>query len=250
MTAPVEPPAADVEPPAEPVDETAPDEIFTWPLLVRIEFLWTLAAMIIVTVWSIVIDAPLESPANPTVTPDPSKAPWYFLGLQELLVYFDPWIAGVMLPLLIIFGLAAIPYLDPNPKGNGYFTFIERPFAIVTFLFGFVVLWTIPLLIGTFCRGPGWNWYWPWESWLVPKHGHLPNTNLSDLLGVAEGWPAFLVGAVFVLGWYALGFVFYRVKRRSPMLLALGPWRYAVLAFLFLSMMGIPVKVVVMRKKL
>ena len=234
----VDPPAA--EDATQVAGET--DELTTWPYLVRIEFLWTLAAMVLVTVWSIVIDAPLESPANPTVTPDPSKAPWYFLGLQELLVYFDPWIAGVMVPLLIIFGLAAIPYVDPNPEGNGYFTFSERPFAISVFLFGFVGLWTIPVLIGTFCRGPGWNWYWPWESWLVPKHAELTNQNLTDLLGIPDGWMAMLAGGVCVVGWYAIGWLYYRRKRNGAIIRALGPWRYGLVAFLFLSMMGIPVK--------
>ena len=95
--------------------------------------------MAFMTVWSIVVDAPLEEPANPTKTPNPSKAPWYFLGLQEILVYFDPWFAGVVLPGLIIVGLMVIPYIDVNPKGNGYYCFKERKFAISTFLFGFLV---------------------------------------------------------------------------------------------------------------
>ena len=144
-------------------EKSAPQElserVTTWPYLVRIELLWTIVAMIILTVWSIVVDAPLEMPANPNRTPDPSKAPWYFLGLQEMLVYFDPWIAGVMVPLLIIAGLIAIPYLDTNPRGNGYYTWRERRFAISVFLFGFVGLWVLPIIVGVFCRGPGWNWY-------------------------------------------------------------------------------------------
>ncbi|RMF63965.1 MAG: cytochrome C, partial [Calditrichaeota bacterium] len=106
------------------------DRVFTWPYLTRNEFLAAILVMVILTVWSIVVDAPLESPANPTKTPNPSKAPWYFLGLQEMLVYFDPWLAGVVFPSLIILGLMAIPYLDRNPKGNGYYTWQERKFAI------------------------------------------------------------------------------------------------------------------------
>ena len=140
-----------------------------WPHLVRIEMLWTIAAMVVLTVWSILVDAPLESPANPTKTPDPSKAPWYFLGLQELLVYFDPWIAGVMIPVFIILGLCAIPYLDPNRDGNGYYTIRKRPFAVAVFIFGFVALWPVPLFSGTFWRGPGLNWYGPWDSWALAK---------------------------------------------------------------------------------
>jgi len=72
---------------------------------------------------------------------NPAKAPWYFLGLQEMLVYFDPWIAGVIMPTLIIVGLMVIPYIDANPLGNGYYTYKQRKFAIWTFLFGFIGLW-------------------------------------------------------------------------------------------------------------
>ena len=79
--------------------------------------------VVLLLVWSLLVDAPLEEPANPTRTPNPSKAPWYFLGLQEMLVFFDPWHAGVVLPTFIIIGLMVIPYIDINPHGNGYYTF-------------------------------------------------------------------------------------------------------------------------------
>ena len=94
------------------------EKVHVWPYLVRLEFLCALFVTIGLTVWSIVIDAPLEEAANPTKTPNPSKAPWYFLGLQDILVYFDPWFAGVVAPVLIIVGLMLIPYLDINPKGT------------------------------------------------------------------------------------------------------------------------------------
>lgn len=223
-------------------DPTLPDRVATWPYLVRVEMLVALAAMILLTVWSITIDAPLESPANPNRTPDPSKAPWYFLGLQELLVYFDPWIAGVVLPLLIIVGLVLIPYLDTNPHGNGYYTLRQRRFAVATFLFGFLGLWVLPILIGVFCRGPGWGWYWPWESWAVAKPVDLTTRNFTDLLGIAPGAGASAVGAAAVLSWYGLGVAFYLWKRRSRALTELGATRYAVVAFLWLTMAAIPVK--------
>ena len=98
--------------------EVTEDELPTWPYLVRKEFLAAIVCTIILIVWSILFDAPLEELSDPTVTPNPAKAPWYFLGLQEMLVYFDPWIAGVAFPMLIIIGLMAIPYIDINPKGN------------------------------------------------------------------------------------------------------------------------------------
>ena len=110
-------------------------EVHVWPFLLRIEFLATIIVTFVLMVWSITLDAPLEEPANPSLTMNPSKAPWYFLGLQEMLVYFDPWMAGVVLPSLILVGLMAIPYMDANPLGNGYYTFKQRKFAILSFLF-------------------------------------------------------------------------------------------------------------------
>ena len=102
------------------------NELQTWPYLVRKEFLAAIIMMIILMVWSILLDAPLEEPSDPSISPNPAKAPWYFLGLQEMLVYFDPWIAGVVFPSLIVVGLMAIPYIDINPKGNGYYTFKDQ----------------------------------------------------------------------------------------------------------------------------
>src|SRR6201988_3365864 len=101
-------------------------KIHTWPHLVRNEFLITIGVVLLLLVWSLLVDAPLEEPANPTRTPNPSKAPWYFLGLQEMLVYFDPWNAGVVMPSLIIVGLMVIPFIDINPLGNGYYCFKDR----------------------------------------------------------------------------------------------------------------------------
>ena len=125
-----------------------PDKVHTWPYLVRAEFIAGCVLLLVLLVWSITVDAPMEEPANPTKTPNPSKAPWYFLGLQEMLVYFDPWIAGVVLPSLIIVGLMVIPYVDINPRGNGYYTWAERKFAIATFLVGFLGMWVGMITIG------------------------------------------------------------------------------------------------------
>src|SRR4030088_2177205 len=131
-------------------DIQLPDKVHTWPYLVRAEFISGCVMILGLLIWSIVIDAPLEEPSNPSKTPNPSKAPWYFLGLQEMLVYFDPWIAGVVLPSLIIVGLMVVPYVDINPRGNGYYTWRERKFAIGTFVFGFLVLWVGMMFVGVF----------------------------------------------------------------------------------------------------
>ena len=168
-----------------PVFEAEPEEeekIFIWPDLVYTEMLCLLLVSILLVVWSILIPAPLEEPANPQLTPNPSKAPWYFLGLQEILVYFDPWLAGVVIPTFILLGLMVIPFIDPNPRGNGYYTFAERRYEIFIFLFGFLILWVLLVFQGTFLRGPNWNFYGPYEYWDVHKVVPLTNVQLSEFI--------------------------------------------------------------------
>ena len=225
------------------------DRVHVWPYLVRTEFICSIIVMVILTVWSITINAPLEEPANPTQTPNPSKAPWYFLGLQEMLVYFDPWFAGVVLPSLVIVGLMVIPYIDINPKGNGYYTFRERPFAIATFLFGFIFLWISLIITGVFFRGPGWNLFWPWETWDPHMVIALTNVNLPDWgpfkwMGNPKIAEIEVLGLVLVVLYYSTAVIFYYVKRdTSGAIRQLGPVRYGIVAFLFLTMMALPVKV-------
>jgi len=225
------------------VDIQLPDKVHTWPYLVRAEFISGCVMILGLLIWSIVIDAPLEDPSNPTKTPNPSKAPWYFLGLQEMLVYFDPWIAGVVLPTLIIIGLMAIPFIDINPNGNGYYTFKERPMAVSTFLFGFLGLWAGFIIIGVFFRGPGWNLYWPWNFWDPHKVVPMTNRDLPYLLGVRDETLTFIVGAVAVFAWFSLAPIFYVWKRDHPMMRKLGAVRYFVVAFLYLCMGGTVVKI-------
>ena len=118
----------------QPWDPKWEREVHTWPYLMRMEFLVAILVTVLLMVWSLTLNAPLEEPANPNVTMNPAKAPWYFLGLQEMLVYFDPWIAGVVMPTLIIFGLMAITYIDANTLVNGYYTYNQRRFTLCNFL--------------------------------------------------------------------------------------------------------------------
>lgn len=223
-----------------------PDKVFVFPYLVRIEFLSALIVSFILLAWSLMVDAPLEEPANPAVTPNPSKAPWYFLGLQEMLVYFDPWIAGVVLPTLIIIGLMAIPYIDRNPLGNGYYTFRERKGAILIFCFGFFVLWIALITVGTFFRGPGWNFFWITQEWDPHKVVAITSVNLSDLFKIRSQTAASLFGAAVVGGYYGLGalWCFILKIRKSSLLKDLGWMRFSVFAFLFLTMMALPIKMI------
>jgi hypothetical protein len=162
-------------------------EVHTWPYLMRIEFLAAIIITVILMIWSITLNAPLEEPSNPNLTMNPAKAPWYFLGLQEMLVYFDPWIAGVVMPTLIIIGLMAVPYIDANPLGNGYYTYKQRRFAIWTFCSGFIGLWVAMISIGTFIRGPGWMWFWPTSTWDAARVEYAVNRNLDTIPGVLTG---------------------------------------------------------------
>ena len=222
------------------------DKIHTWPNLVRNEFLCAMFVMIVLILWALLIDAPLEEPANPTRTPNPSKAPWYFLGLQEMLVYFDPWNAGVVMPSLIIVGLMVIPFIDINPKGSGYYCFKDRKYEILTFFLGFHVLWVSMIMIGTFFRGPGWNLFWPWQRWDPHKVVALTNIDLPYLLGFRDyKWSA-VFGLFCILAYFAAGIGLFhwwviRIKGREFME-RWGPVRFAITAFLFVTMVALPVK--------
>src|SRR5262245_34504493 len=166
----------------DPVLEKLDDEkVLVWPDLVYTELICMIIATAALVVWSILLKAPLEQPATSAKAPNPSKAPWYFLGLQEMLVYFDPWMAGVVLPTMIIVGLMALPYIDYNREGNGYYTFAQRKFAMSVFMFGFIVLWVVLIVLGTFLRGPNWNFFAPFEYWDPHKVLPLNNINISDI---------------------------------------------------------------------
>jgi hypothetical protein len=232
------------------IEKEESDRVWVWPDLVYTELISLILCSVVLIVWSILLEAPLEQPANRAATPNPSKAPWYFLGLQEMLVYFDPWLAGVVLPGLIIVGLMAIPYIDTNPKGNGYYTFNERKAEITLFLFGFVILWSSLIILGTFLRGPNWNFFGPFEYWDIHKLEALVNVNLSEYIWVrllGTGLPAnWFVREIFgIILTLAYVFVLPVVLARTVFKAyyeKMGPARYYVGALLFLSMMSLPIK--------
>jgi len=245
------------QPPVEGTPEEA-EKTWVWPDLVYTELLAMVIGMIILVIWSLALKAPIEEPANPARTPNPSKAPWYFLGLQEMLVYFDPWLAGVVFPSLIIVGLMAIPFIDTNPRGNGYFTFKERKVEITIFLFGFLILWVNMVMLGTFLRGPNWNFFGPYEYWDVHKLLALNNVNLSEYIWIR--WLKWklpgnmilreLPGILLVLFYVVVlpGLLAFRRKILGlPIGLKkyydlLGPWRYAIFVMLLLAMIALPIK--------
>jgi len=224
-------------------------EVHVWPFLLRIEFLATIIVTLVLMVWSITLDAPLEEPANPSLTMNPSKAPWYFLGLQEMLVYFDPWMAGVVLPSLILVGLMAIPYMDANPLGNGYYTYKQRKFAILSFCFGFLVLWLSMVVIGTFIRGPGWIWFWPGQTWDHNRVVFEANRDLPDIFGITSAIGKGIFGGIVTL-FYAVitAIAFHKVltwndfNRKIYRRMSLV--QYLTVQFFMVSMMALPVKMI------
>jgi len=240
------------------------EKVLVWPDLVYTELICMVALTAGLVLWAILLPAPLEEPASSVKTPNPSKAPWYFLGLQEMLVYFDPWMAGVVLPSLILVGLMAIPYIDFNQKGNGYYTFNERKFAILTFLFGFLPLWIGMIILGTFLRGPNWNFFGIYEPWDPHKLEVLNNVNLSEWfwldvmkqkLPVAPSGSDGMTQAMYILlrEWLGLALTLAYLIVLPPLMAAtlfrsffvkMGFIRYMVFSLLLLFMASLPIKMI------
>jgi menaquinol-cytochrome c reductase cytochrome b/c subunit len=137
------------------------DKVHTWPHLLAGEFVAALVCTLFTTVFSIFVHAPLLQLANVNQTPNPSKAPWYFLGLQELLTMFHPMVAGVTIPGIGLIGLMLAPYMDRNPSIKPE----DRKFAI-SLMTVFLMFWAVLVIIGTFFRGPGFNFIFPWRDGL------------------------------------------------------------------------------------
>ena len=246
----------------EPVLEKLDDEkVLVWPDLVYTELIAMVIATFVLVIWAVLLKAPLEQPATSAKAPNPSKAPWYFLGLQEMLVYYDPWMAGVVLPTMIIVGLVALPYIDFNRAGNGYFSFLERRFAVTIFMFGFIVLWVTLIVLGTFLRGPNWNFFGPFEYWDPHKVVPLNNINVSQIFWLQwlhQPLDSFKVrfgnfwgplireapGIILVLLYlFALPPLLARTVLR-PFFIKMGFVRFIVLVTLLQFMAALPIKMV------
>jgi hypothetical protein len=142
------------------VEREQGDRINVWPHLLIEEFVAMLIVLAALTIFSTFVNAPLRELANPNLTPNPSKAPWYFLGLQELLRYFHPMVAGVLFaPTLVLLALAVAPYVDRNPSTKPG----DRKIAITMFTMLLMFGATLTI-IGSFFRGTGYNWVWPWAQ--------------------------------------------------------------------------------------
>ena len=153
------------------------------------------------------------------------------------------------MPTLIIVGLIAIPYIDENPLGNGYYTYAQRKFAIWAFIFGFIVLWCVMVVIGTIIRGPGWMWFWPGQVW---DHNRLifeVNQDLHEIVGITETVPAMLFGlAVVVLFLVLAALLVHKLMTwndfNRKILDRMTLTQYIVMQVLLVTMLSLPAKMI------
>ena len=141
------------------VDKRPDETVLTWPHLLRAEFLMASLISMLLVITAFLIQAPLEEMANAGATPHVAKAPWYFLGLQEMLSYFNATVVGVLFPPIYFIGLMLIAYIDRSP----YKAARDRKMVWVFFLC-IMIGGLLVTFIGSFFRGPGWNWVWPWDG--------------------------------------------------------------------------------------
>ena len=141
------------------VDKRPDETVLTWPHLLRPEFVMMMLILGLLTITAAFVRAPLEEMANSAITPHVAKAPWYFLGLQEILSYFNATVAGVVVPTFYLVGLAAIPFVDRTP-----FKAARDRKTMWVFFLSLMIGGLLVTFIGSFFRGPGWQWVWPWEG--------------------------------------------------------------------------------------
>ena len=145
------------------IDRGPENTVFSWPHLIFRELILFLAVFVVIVGLSLIFDAPLEEPANPLHPPNPAKAPWYFVGIQEMVSY-SAFMGGILIPVLIGLFFLLLPYLDRNPKGVGVWFSRERRLANTLFVL-FIIAVIVSIMVGEFGRGPNWQFYWPWEPW-------------------------------------------------------------------------------------
>jgi hypothetical protein len=226
----------------------------SWPNLVWIILLMMLLLTVFFWCVSFLAYAPLEEMSEWAKTPNPAKAPWYFIGLQELLVYFDPWIAGVMLPNQILIGLILIPYVDVTPNEQGTYDFSRRKFAVGFFTFG-MIFWFLLIMTGQLLRGPSWQVYWPIIDYdLGSAHWVREGVALKEAgsklksLPLSVGLASIGIFAVVGMTLPVLVAKFMPktsiVKKLEEYLKMLGPIKYFVVQSHVLMMLGVVIKVV------
>lgn len=204
------------------------EDAYTYPHLVYRELIVAVVVFAALCILSIVFNAPLDAEASSTNIPNPAKAPWYFVGLQETLVYFDPWIAGIIVPTLIVFGLMAIPYISSRRKHMKYYSLSGYGRKVVAFGF---ILWSVLIIIGQLCRGAYWQWTW-FGGHLIPAK---PTVNLPNILG-------FAIIFIYSFLWITLPFAIMKL-RRADILKKYGIIKYAFATLFSILLFFVPFKI-------
>lgn len=207
------------------------EDIPTWPHLVSREFLAMLIVVFVARLWATVQSAPLDVIADPARTLNPLKAPWFIVGFQELAIYFDPWLAELVFPFVLFVGLAALPYIDPNPRGIGIYGFSHRAVSISLFMLGYL-LWLALTVVGIFFRGH----YWQLIS---PQTGAIWMTAEQAVGSWSLAWP---LGLAFLTVWYGTGV--WLPRRWAPQVfIEQRPGAYLFLMLVVMTVLLIPFKI-------
>src|ERR1700688_2716000 len=187
--------------------------------------------------------------ADPAMAKTHHRKTWPFKPGWAKEVHVWPFLLRVeflgAIIVMIIIGLMVIPYIDTNPLGSGYYTWKQRKFSISTFMFGFVILWVARIIIGTFIRGPGWQWFWPGQTWDNNRLIYEVNRDLPDLFGLTSNMAKAIFGAIVVGGYYLLGgaLVYSLFRRRMGKdFQRMSLLQFSMMQFLLLTMVALPLK--------
>lgn len=207
-------------------------DVTTWPHLLRVELLAAMVVMLGLCWWALILGLPLDRMADPRLTPGLAKAPWFFVGIQEMLQYFDTWLAGAVLPVLMVTGLCLLPYLE---RGAGK--------TVPRLVLGLLALfWFVPMILGQLLRGEHWALQPAWQPALVEGPSPATAGTLGQALGLA-GTAAQVPGAVTCLLPLALlPLAWWRLRRR-PWAARMGHARFALAGALLLVLAGVALKV-------
>ncbi len=212
----------------------------TWPALIKKELLAALITLLLISWWAMALVLEVGSPVDPELTPALAKAPWFFIGVQEMLQYFDTWLAGAVLPLLMIFGLAALPYLDTS-ESDGDAARRGRP-VVLGLTVALVLCWLLPMVIGLFFRGEHWIFHPVWLPPPIEVPLPRPLFSLADLLGLGS-LGGHLLGGALCLGPFALLPLFWRRLRQRPWAEQMGGARFHITGALIILLAMVAIKV-------
>lgn len=213
----------------------------TWPHLLKRELIALLTVLLVLTWWAMALQIPLGTRADPRFTPTVAKAPWFFVGIQEMLQYFDAWLAGVVLPLLVIIGLCALPYIDNSEEQSGRYTLRRRPLALVV-TGALMVLWLLPMIVGQLFRSEQWTLQPAWRAPPVELAPALAPVALAEKLGLGSVGGQ-LLGGLLCLGPFAALPVSWFWLKRKRWAADMGRGRVMLAGVFLLCLVGVAVKV-------